>query len=146
MPRGDLLAHPGDPTTDSGRDFAGLFGKNVGRAFFGFQALAANGGLPHSDSRARPRLPQRAFLLELARATGDSEFIILHGSFRRVTTPTTLPTTSASPGAVQLSGKHRDKGCDCITIRLPSLWNHPHRSPFLTSTNYIGRSCSVSQD
>src|SRR5690348_5800525 len=120
MSRAVVRARFGDASVAAGNRLEGMSGTHAWGTLHSTGSLAPYGGLPSLDAGARARLSQGAFLLEFARAAGDSSGRMFHGSVSRVTTPTTRPITSASSGICQDSGTHRERGCGCIKSRAPA--------------------------
>jgi len=63
-------------------------------------ALAADGSVPDSDAGGSPEYLKELFCSNL-RGSRDSAYLNCQGSLRRMTTPTTRPTISASWGNFQ---------------------------------------------
>src|SRR6266404_5460787 len=120
LSRADIRADSGITALQPAGGFARLPCRNGRWAVRSGITLAPHRIVPPAGAGSGAGLSQGSFLFESPGSSGDLRGGKHAGPFRRVTTPVTRPTISASSGVRHVSGTQCDRGCGCITSREPS--------------------------
>src|ERR1035437_5012589 len=76
----------------------------------------------------------KAFQIAAARSLCACKEPAIRRSPKRIATPTTCPTTSASCGCLRMRAGTGDHGCGCSTMQSRLIWHQQHVKPSRVST------------
>src|ERR1039457_4399135 len=76
----------------------------------------------------------KAFQIAAARSLCACKEPAIRRSPKRIATPTTCPTTSASCGCLRMRAGTGDNGCGCSTMQSRLIWHQQHVKPSRVST------------